>query len=173
MLLRTTTAVAIGTAIVAVLTGFGSTQPEHVMEVPLPPILEVEMRPPLPPPMPEMIVPQEPPKAPEKPAYRTVKVLVTACSPEDPHDLEYYAKYGYAGRKTRAVAADLRQLPKGTLLSIPGYHKGAWVPVDSAGGRIIRRSTRRGIIQIDVKFATFEEAKQWGRKWLHIKIKED
>lgn len=101
---------------------------------------------------------------------RTVRVKVTACSPEDPIDIAYYKIHGYEGRKTRAVAAYAAHFKKGTKLSIPGYHNGAFVPVDSAGGSIIRRAARRGIIQIDVKFKTYQEAKQWGSRWLNVEV---
>lgn len=114
----------------------------------------------------------EPPAPPVKPVKPRVfkLVKVTACSPEDPIDLAYYRKHGYEGRKTRAVAAYAGHFPKGTKLSIPGYHGGAVVPVDSAGGSIIRRAARRGVIQIDVKFATYKEAKQWGSRWLRVEV---
>ncbi len=98
---------------------------------------------------------------------RKVKARVTACSPQDPQDLAYYAKNGYAG-ETYNVAADLRQFPIGTKMRIPGYMGGKWFEVDSAGGSVIRRSTRKGIHHIDVKFRTFYSAKKWGNKNLTI-----
>jgi 3D (Asp-Asp-Asp) domain-containing protein len=104
------------------------------------------------------------------PTYKIVRMKVTACSPQDPIDLEYYRVHGYEGAKTRAVAANRKQLPKGTRLSIPGYHGGDKVVVDSGGGVIINRAARRGIIQIDVKFKTYKEAKAWGSRWLDVKV---
>jgi 3D (Asp-Asp-Asp) domain-containing protein len=71
--------------------------------------------------------------------------------------------------KTNAVAADFRVLPKGTYLYVPGYSD-RFVPVDSPGGVIIRRSTAKGIVQFDVKFKSFRQAKQWGSRWLDIEV---
>lgn len=145
----------------------GASKPEVPMFVPYPPAYaDSEPRP-----MPT--APVQVPQEPQKPAYRAVQVRVTACSPEDPQDKEYYSKHGYEGRLTRAVAADLRMLPKGTMLSIPGYYGGAWVPVDSAGGSVIRRSSRRGIMHIDVKYRTLYSARKWGSQTITILIKED
>ena len=137
------------------------------MFVPYPPA--VEALPPRPPAAVEVRL--EPPK----PAYRAVRMRVTACSPEDPKDKDYYSKNGYAGRTTRAVAADLRHLPKGTMLSIPGYAGGDWVPVDSSGGSVIRRSSRNGITHIDVKFRKLRDVREWGSQWLtvYIQTKEE
>lgn len=165
MLAKILTLSFVGTACFSVLTG--GAYPPVPMFVPYPPA--VDLPPPSPPPLPHEIVRQEPPK----PAYRTLRVLVTACSPEDPIDREYYAANGFKGRTTRAVAAYKAHLPVGTMVAIPGYHNGSWVKVDSAGGGIIRRAARRGIVQVDVKFPTYAESKQWGRQWLTIKIKED
>jgi 3D (Asp-Asp-Asp) domain-containing protein len=104
---------------------------------------------------------------PVKSNIRTVKARVTACSPQDPQDVAYYAKNGYAG-ETYNIAADLRQFPIGTRMRVPGYMGGKWFEVDSAGGSVIRRSTRKGIYHIDVKFKTFYSAKKWGNKNLTI-----
>lgn len=103
---------------------------------------------------------------------RSVQARVTACSPSDPKDVAYYAKYGYEGRLSRAVAADPRVFQKGAMLRIPGYFDGEWVPVDSKGGSVIRRSTARGIIHIDVKFRTLYSARRWGSQNLTIEVKE-
>jgi 3D (Asp-Asp-Asp) domain-containing protein len=112
----------------------------------------------------------EPPQAPiQEPQTRTIRAKVTACSPNDPKDRAYYRKHGYKGAKTNAVAADLRVLPKGTYLYVPGYAD-KFVPVDSPGGSVIRRSTAKGILQFDVKFKSFRQAKQWGVRWLDIEV---
>lgn len=99
-----------------------------------------------------------------------VLVRVTACSPDDPLDAAYYRRVGYAGRLTRAVAASYAQFPPGTELAIPGYAGGRRVPVDSPGGVVIRRSVRRGVYHIDVKFKTYQEAKRWGSKHLYVTV---
>lgn len=104
---------------------------------------------------------------------RTVRALVTACSPEDPTDKAYYAKYGYEGSAYN-IAADLSVFPRGTKIRVPGYmdrsYPAKFWEVDSAGGSIIRRSTRKGIVQIDVKFKTVHSARQWGSRWLDIEV---
>lgn len=102
-----------------------------------------------------------------------VRALVTACSPEDKIDRAYYAVHGYEGA-TYNIAADTSILPRGTRMRVPGYMESSfperWWEVDAAGGSIIRRATRRGILQIDVKYRTEFSARRWGRKWLDIEI---
>ena len=96
-------------------------------------------------------------------------VRVTACSPEDPGDKEYYRIHGYEGN-TYGVATKLSWLPKGTLIRVPGYLSGAWVYVDSSGGSVIRRSFASGIRHIDVKFRTLYSVSQWGNQFLDIEV---
>jgi 3D (Asp-Asp-Asp) domain-containing protein len=102
-----------------------------------------------------------------------VRVRVTACSPDDPLDKAYYKAYGYEGA-TYNVAADYRVFPKGTRMRIPGYldktYPGKFWEVDSAGGSVIRASTRRGIPHVDVKFATYHSAKKWGSRILDVEV---
>lgn len=97
--------------------------------------------------------------------------IVTACSPQDAIDQDYYAKNGYAG-STYNICADFRQFPKGTLIRVPGYmdktHKDKWWVVDASGGSIIRRSVDRGHVHIDVKYRTEHSALKWGRQKLTI-----
>jgi 3D (Asp-Asp-Asp) domain-containing protein len=113
---------------------------------------------------------QKQPEAPvQEPQTRIIRAKVTACSPNDPRDRAYYRKHGYKGAKSNAIAADYRVLPKGTYLYVPGYSD-RFVPVDSPGGSIIRRSTAKGIVQFDVKFQSFRQAKQWGSRWLDIEV---
>lgn len=99
----------------------------------------------------------------------TVRLRVTACSPRDPKDLAYYAKYGYEG-DAYGIAAYTRDFPKGTLMRVPGYRQARWEDVDSSGGSVIRRSARAGIKHIDVKFRTLYSVRQWGSQWLDVKI---
>ena len=118
---------------------------------------------------PQPVVPEEP----QSPWVVKVRMLVTACSPEDSIDVAYYARHGYEGA-TYNIAADTRILPRGTQMRVPGYmpvsFPGRWWVVDSAGGSIIRRASRRGIIQIDVKFRTEHSALRWGRQWLDVEV---
>lgn len=114
------------------------------------------------------------PAPPPPPKTRTVRALVTACSPHDsPGDRAYYQRHGYKGARTGAVCAAYAHLPKGTKIRVPGYYWDAWVKVDAPGGPIIHRAARRGVVQLDVKFATKKEVVQWGSRWLDITILED
>ena len=102
---------------------------------------------------------------------KTVRALVTACSPHDSEaDRSYYARNGYRGRRTAAVAASHPALPHGTLVRIPGYADGGLVRVDAPGGPIIRRARARGIIQLDTKWRTRAEVLRWGSRWLNIEV---
>jgi len=97
---------------------------------------------------------------------------VTACSPSDPQDIEYYKANGYKGA-AHNVAADLKKFPKGTLMKVPGYmisQPGKFWEVDSAGGSVIRRSARQGVIQIDVKFELHSTAIKWGSKMMDVEV---
>lgn len=135
--------------------------------------------PPAPPVVPEVVLPppppEEPPPPPPKkyiygPVVYVVPMKVTACSPQDPKDAEYYAKNGYAG-DAYGIAADLQRYPKGTQMRVPGYMKTTWEEVDSSGGTVIRKDARRkGIEQIDVKFRTLKSVKTWGAQDLNVEI---
>lgn len=118
------------------------------------------------------IIPKRPVPVAAPDPVRRVQARVTACSPDDPLDVAYYAANGYEGKLSRAVAADPRVFPKGTMLRIPGYFGGEWVPVDSKGGIVIRRSTAKGIVHIDVKYRTLHSARRWGSQNLTIEVKE-
>lgn len=65
----------------------------------------------------------------------------------------------------RFVAADTRLLPFYTQLSIPGYHGGEPVPVLDRGGAIKGN-------KLDVYFDSHETARQWGRRWLPVRVYE-
>lgn len=87
--------------------------------------------------------------------------------------MEYYARNGYKGA-TYNIAADYRVFPKGTRIYIPGYMESSnpdtfWT-VDAPGGSVIRRSTAKGVVHIDVKFRTLHSVKQWGDQWLDIEV---
>lgn len=111
----------------------------------------------------------------ERARTRLVWARVTACSPNDPQDLEYYGKNGYAGA-LHNIAADYRVFPRGTKIHVPGYLEqsspGRFWLVDSPGGSVIRRSTAHGTPHIDVKFSTYYSARQWGSRWLQLEIED-
>lgn len=99
---------------------------------------------------------------------RTVWMTVTAYSP-DARSCGQWADGITASNKSiwtngmKLVAADTRQLPLGTMLSIPGYDAGATVPVLDRGGAI--KGDR-----LDVLFPSHNEALQWGVKRLPVTI---
>jgi 3D (Asp-Asp-Asp) domain-containing protein len=66
----------------------------------------------------------------------------------------------------RFVAADTRVLPFGTKLIVPGYANGAPVEVIDRGGAIKGH-------HIDLFFASHEQAKEWGVKWMKVTIVDD
>ena len=63
----------------------------------------------------------------------------------------------------RFVAADTRLLKFNTKLIVPGYADGAAVPVIDRGGAI--KGTK-----LDVYFASHQEARQWGRRWVPVTV---
>jgi hypothetical protein len=129
---------------------------------------------------PEMVVPYPPdvpeeivvPARPECPS-RVIRMRVTACSPQDPQDAEYYARHGYEGG-IYGIAAYTKQFPKGTLMRVSGYldksYPDKFWSVDSAGGSVIRRSARSGVPHIDVKFRTYYTAQRWGNRWIDVEV---
>ena len=68
---------------------------------------------------------------------------------------------------SRFVAADVRVLPFGTTIRIPGYHgeQGAVVPVIDRGGAIKGK-------RLDVYFPTHRRALEWGRQILPVQVVE-
>lgn len=63
------------------------------------------------------------------------------------------------------LVAAPKSTPFGTLLSIPGYADGSWVPVRDRGGAI--KGNR-----IDVLMSSHAEALQWGIRTVRIKVME-
>lgn len=75
---------------------------------------------------------------------------------------------GDDARITDGVAADPKLLPYRTRLEIPG----AGVrEVDDTGGAM-RQSAKKGVYHIDLRMATHAEARQWGVRYLKVKILE-
>jgi len=102
-----------------------------------------------------------------------IRMRVTACSPGDPKDIEYYKANGYEGALNN-IAADLKKFPRGTQMRVPGYMErsapGKYWEVDSAGGSVIRRSSHQGISHVDVKFRSHQAAVKWGSKWMNVEV---
>ena len=101
--------------------------------------------------------------------------MVTACSPQDPKDAEYYARNGYKGA-IHNIAADYSVFPKGTRIRVPGYMEQSYPDrfwtVDSPGGSVIRRSTAKGVPHIDVKYGTLYSVREWGAQWLQVEVED-
>ncbi|MBI9021395.1 MAG: 3D domain-containing protein [Verrucomicrobia bacterium] len=68
-----------------------------------------------------------------------------------------------SGTKARkgTVAADARFYPFGTVMYVPGYGYGR---VEDRGGAI------QGPVRLDLFFETHQQALQWGRKNVRIKV---
>lgn len=71
------------------------------------------------------------------------------------------------------IAADPRILPYGTHIQVPGYLEKsepntAWEVDDTGGG--MRRSWRRGIVHIDVRFKTEHSARKFGKKDISVLV---
>lgn len=59
------------------------------------------------------------------------------------------------------IAADTKYYPFGTRMYIPGY---GWGIVEDKGGAI------KGADRIDLFFDSHEDARQWGRRKVHVEI---
>lgn len=129
---------------------------------------------PFPPPIEDARVADVPPPEQPKqyiygPVVYVVRMRVTACSPHDPKDKEYYAKNGYEG-DAYGIAAYKPHYPVGTQMRIPGYMSNRWEEVDSSGGSVIRRSVRGGKEHVDVKYRTLHSVREWGSKELDVEV---
>ena len=81
---------------------------------------------------------------------------------------------------TPGVAVDPNVIPYGSPLDIPGYvhpdrkhrkYPGARILADDTGGAM-RQAGKKGIVQIDVRFQSHQVAKNWGRRWISVRIWE-
>lgn len=106
----------------------------------------------------------------ENDKLRTIPAIVTAYAPLDPESIEGFDYSGdprYTATGTlvsRGVgAADFRRLPPGTVLDVPGY---GLVTIEDTGGAMRANED----IQIDVVFDTRDEALEWGRQDLEVKV---
>ena len=112
---------------------------------------------------------KKPGPTPHQIQVQTVKMKVTAYCPCEKCCGKFadgFTSIGHDAWKTLGVAADPKLLPYGTKLNIPGV---GIRTTDDTGGAM-RQSTKKGICHIDVRFHSHAEAKQWGVKWLEVKI---
>lgn len=102
------------------------------------------------------------------PRYRVMMMEVTAycpctkCCGENAQGITASGK-PVTHNEGRFVAADTRVLPFNTQLSIPGYYNASPVPVIDRGGAIKGN-------KLDVYFDSHEDAKQWGRRIIPVRV---
>lgn len=59
------------------------------------------------------------------------------------------------------IAVEPKLIPYRTQLFVPGY---GFALVDDTGGAM-RQSARRGVVHLDLRFRTHQEARNWGVQW--------
>lgn len=72
------------------------------------------------------------------------------------------------GRSVRqhpfGIASDFGLVTPWLTLDIPGYGRAR---VDDTGGAM-RQSAKQGVVHLDLRFKTHQQARRWGRRWLWI-----
>jgi 3D (Asp-Asp-Asp) domain-containing protein len=99
---------------------------------------------------------------------RTLTLRVTAYAPDPRCTFPFDGKTTASGlpvttNSGRLAAADTSLIPLHSLVIVPGYARGAAVPVLDRGGAIKGR-------RLDVLLPTYEKAKSWGVRILEVKI---
>lgn len=115
-------------------------------------------------------VQQPRPKAEEK-NYRIVNAKLTAYCPCEKCCGKYadgITSTGRDAKTTKGVAVDPKLIKYRSMIGIPGV---GTLMADDTGGAM-RQSTQKGICHIDVRFHDHQEAKEFGVKFLNIKIYE-
>jgi 3D (Asp-Asp-Asp) domain-containing protein len=69
------------------------------------------------------------------------------------------------------VAVAPNMISYGTRLFVPGYHNNETVIADDTGGAM-RQAASKGIVAIDLRFPSHQEALNWGRKKMTVYIVE-
>ena len=112
-----------------------------------------------------------------------IRATVTGYSPHDAIDSGHASTQDTKTATMRdwrthpyGIAADPRILPYGTYIQVPGYLEKsepntAWMVDDTGGG--MRKSWRRGIIHIDVRFRTESSARKFGKKTISVLVEVD
>jgi len=118
---------------------------------------------------PRMGTPVTPPPG----GYAWVEVKTTGYCPCDkccgPHADGRTAINRDVTRYPYGIAADRHMVPYKTWLFVPGY---GHVMVDDTGVAM-RRSAKKGIVHLDLRFKTHKQARQWGVRWLWIAMPEE
>jgi glycosyltransferase involved in cell wall biosynthesis/3D (Asp-Asp-Asp) domain-containing protein len=104
------------------------------------------------------------------PGASSVQVLTTGYCPCDVCCEEWADGITALGvdttQQVKGVAADLSLVPPWTRLDVPGYGPAV---VDDTGS-MMRASARDGIVHLDLRFLTHDEALRWGRRWMVVEI---
>jgi 3D (Asp-Asp-Asp) domain-containing protein len=118
--------------------------------------------------------------APVESSWWWIRATVTGYSPHDAIDSGHASTRDTKTATMRdwrtnpyGLAADPRIIPYGTYVRVPGYLEKsepntAW-EVDDTGGNM-RKSWRRGIIHIDVRFRTEGSAQKFGKKNISVLV---
>lgn len=67
------------------------------------------------------------------------------------------------------IAVEPKLIPYRSWLFVPGYGQ---FMVDDTGGAM-RQSAKQGVVHLDLRFKTHQQARKWGVRWLWIGIPED
>ncbi len=101
--------------------------------------------------------------------WKTILAKVTAYTP-DFRSCGRFAdgrtSIGHNAWNMDGVAADPRAVPYGTLVFIPGI---GYKEVDDTG-TAMRKSWARGVYHFDLRMAYNWNARQWGVKWMRVKL---
>jgi len=98
-----------------------------------------------------------------------IKALVTGycpCSKCCGRQADGSTSTGRDARKYPGVAADPKAISYGCVVNIPGV---GYRQVDDTGGAM-RRSWRKGIYHLDLRFRSHQDALRWGRKWMMVEV---
>jgi 3D (Asp-Asp-Asp) domain-containing protein len=137
--------------------------------------LGTESEPPLPATMPPETAEPEAPEAPTATAenrnYREVWAVVTAYCPCSRCCGRHANGRTATGKSawTRGFAAAPDAVPYGTKVYVEGYGQAT---VDDTGGAMRTTYRRSGVVHLDVRMTYHWQARQWGRKFMRVRIYE-
>lgn len=101
--------------------------------------------------------------APVEPTYDVVRMEVTAycaCKKCCGKNAKGIAADGTSVKGKMVIAADWSVMPQGSILYVPGYGEAV---VHDTGSAIVGN-------RLDVYFDSHQEAKEWGRQYLDVKV---
>lgn len=108
----------------------------------------------------------------EQPVLKAITVVATAycpcklCCGPNAHGMTSTGVDVH--QRPYGIAADPHVLPYGTKLVVPGY-EGNPAVVDDTGGAM-RQDAKKGIVSVDLRFRTHDEALKWGRKVMTVYV---